>query len=73
MIGSVELAELRGWLRTAKGIRTFDGTARRAGALGLHVCACTPRRALDGRLPTRRTVITFVRGAGADEARAGQL
>ncbi|WP_143187813.1 hypothetical protein [Streptomyces sp. F-1] len=73
MIGSVELAELRGWLRAAKGIRTFDGIARRAGALGLHVCACALRRALDGRLPTRRTVIAFVRGAGADEARAGQL
>jgi hypothetical protein len=69
----VELAELRGWLRATKGNRTFDGLARRASALELPVCACTLRRALDGRLPTRRTVIAFARGAGADEARAEHL
>lgn len=48
---TVELAQLRGWLRAAKENRTFDGLARRASTLGLPVSACTLRRALDGQLP----------------------
>ncbi|MEU2358587.1 hypothetical protein ABZ599_37440 [Streptomyces misionensis] len=71
--GSAELAGLRGWLRAAKGNQAFDGIARRASAPGLQMCACTLRRALNGRLPTRRTMIAFTPGAGADEARAAQL
>ncbi|MCX4481647.1 hypothetical protein OOK44_35325 [Streptomyces cellulosae] len=69
----VELAVLRGWLRAAKGRRTFDSLARRSSTLGLTVCACTLRRTLDGRLPTLRTTTAFARGAGADEARAERL
>lgn len=63
----VELARLRGWLRAAKGRRTFESLARRAGERQMAVSACTLRRALDGRLPTPRTVRALARGAGADE------
>jgi hypothetical protein len=69
----VELARLRGWLRNAKGKRTFDSLARRASAQKMAVSACTLRRALDGRLPTLYTVVAFARGAGADEEEAGRL
>lgn len=68
-----ELARLRGWLRAAKGKRTFDSLARRASAGKMAVSACTLRRALDGRLPTLRTVQAFARGAGADEEEAGRV
>ncbi|WP_225628224.1 hypothetical protein [Streptomyces werraensis] len=63
----VELVQLRGWLRAAKGRRTFAALARRADAGKLPVSVCTLRRALDGRLPTLRTVQASARGAGADE------
>ncbi|MFM9462607.1 hypothetical protein ACKI1K_07110 [Streptomyces scabiei] len=66
----VELARLRGWLWAAKGWRTFESLARRAGARGKPVSVCTLRRALDGRLPTPYTVRAFARGAGADEEEA---
>ncbi|WP_216590259.1 hypothetical protein [Streptomyces brasiliscabiei] len=67
----VELAELQGWLRAAKGQFTFAALARRAGDRGTPVSVCTLRRALDGRLPTLYTVRAFARGAGADEEEAG--
>jgi hypothetical protein len=69
----VELAELRGWLRAAKGRLTFASLARRPGGRGTPVSVCTLRRALDGRLPTPYTVRAFARGAGADEEEAGRL
>ncbi|MGC0379625.1 hypothetical protein RKD28_007141 [Streptomyces sp. SAI-229] len=69
----VELAALRGWLRAAKGQRTFAALARRADAGKLPVSVCTLRRALDGRLPTLRTVQAFVRGAEADEAEGARV
>ncbi|MFF4138623.1 hypothetical protein ACFY1B_45965 [Streptomyces mirabilis] len=71
--GPLELAVLRGWLRAAKGKLTFDSLARRAGKRGVAVSACTLRRALDGRLPTERTVVAFARGAGSDEDTARQV
>lgn len=71
--GPVELAGLRGWLRAVKGRRTFASLARRAGARKMPVSECTLRRALDGRLPTLRTVCAFARGAGADEEEAGRV
>ncbi|MEU9473376.1 hypothetical protein AB0D78_43895 [Streptomyces avermitilis] len=71
--GPVELAVLRGWLRAAKGKLTFGSLARRAGKRGMAVSACTLRRALDGRLPTERTVMAFARGAGSDEDMARQV
>ncbi|MFH9009024.1 hypothetical protein ACH4E5_38030 [Streptomyces afghaniensis] len=68
----VELAVLRGWLRHAKGSRTFDSLARRATEAGMPVSECTLRRALSpgGQLPRRYTVLAFAQGAGAagDEA-----
>ncbi|WP_324790412.1 hypothetical protein [Streptomyces sp. H51] len=69
----VELAQLRGWLRAAKGRRTFAALARRAAAGKLSVSVCTLRRALDGRLPTLRTVQAFARGAGADEEEGARV
>jgi hypothetical protein len=69
----VQLARLRGWLRTAKGRRTFAALARRADAGKLPVSVCTLRRALDGRLPTLRTVQAFARGAGADEEEGARV
>lgn len=69
----MELARLHGWLRNAKGRRTFDSLARRASAQKMPVSACTLRRALDGRLPTPYTVRAFARGAGADEEEAGRV
>ncbi|MYZ41125.1 hypothetical protein, partial [Streptomyces sp. SID4917] len=73
--GPVELAELRGWLRAAKGRLTFDSLARRASADAgeMTVSASTLRRALTGPLPTLRTVCAFARGAGADEEEARRL
>jgi hypothetical protein len=71
--GPAELARLRGWLRAAKGRLTFESLARRAGARGMPVSACTLRRALNGRLPTLYTVRAFARGAGADEEKAGRV
>ncbi|MFI2415733.1 hypothetical protein [Streptomyces sp. NPDC018947] len=69
----VELARLRGWLRAAKARRTFAALARRADAGKLPVSVCTLRRALDGRLPTLRTVQAFARGAGADEEEGARV
>ncbi|MGA5114923.1 hypothetical protein [Streptomyces pseudogriseolus] len=69
----VELARLRGWLRAAKGRHTFASLARRADAGKLPVSVCTLRRALDGRLPTLRTVQAFARGAGADEEEGARV
>lgn len=69
----VELAELRGWLRAAKGRLTFESLARRAGARKMPVSACTLRGALDGRLPILRTVQAFARGAGADEEEVARV
>lgn len=69
----VELARLRGWLRAAKGRRTFAALARRADAGKLPVSVCTLRRSLDGRLPTLRTVQAFARGAGADEEEGARV
>ncbi|MFH8520155.1 helix-turn-helix domain-containing protein [Streptomyces gelaticus] len=76
----VELAALRGWLRGkkaaaaieagAEGKRaTFQYLADRACAGGSQyvVSACTLRQALDGRLPTLRTTLAFIHGAGGDE------
>ncbi|MFI8834885.1 hypothetical protein ACIGPN_28215 [Streptomyces afghaniensis] len=67
------MAALRGWLRAAKGRRTFAALARRAAAGKLPVSVCTLRRALDGRLPTLRTVQAFARGAGADEEEGARV
>ncbi|MFB8406028.1 hypothetical protein [Streptomyces sp. NPDC055912] len=71
----VELTALRGWLRAAKGRRTFYSLHLRAVAGGeaYAVSECTLRRALDGRLPTLRTMTAFAHGAGADEAKAAAL
>ncbi|MET7604948.1 hypothetical protein ABZS96_20955 [Streptomyces avermitilis] len=69
----MELARLRGWLRAAKGRRTFEFLAQWAGARRMPVSACTLRRALDGRLPTLYTVRAFARGAGADEEEARRV
>ncbi|WP_155057601.1 hypothetical protein [Streptomyces blattellae] len=69
----VELARLRGWLRAAKGRRTFEALARRAGAREMPVSACTVRRALDGRLPTLYTVRAFARGTEADEEEGARV
>ncbi|MFF1285622.1 hypothetical protein ACFVY4_33665 [Streptomyces sp. NPDC058299] len=71
--GPVELARLRDWLQAAKGQRTFEFLARRAGARRMPVSACTLRRALDSRLPTPYTVRAFARGADADEEEAGRV
>ncbi|MEV8544413.1 hypothetical protein [Streptomyces sp. NPDC051572] len=60
-------------MRAAKGRLTFGALARRASARRMSVSACTLRRALDGRLPTLRTVLAFARGAGADEEEAGRM
>ncbi|MFJ9127812.1 hypothetical protein ACIRJS_27300 [Streptomyces sp. NPDC102340] len=72
----VELVVLRGSLRAWKGRLTFQALERGTSACGgQRVSACTLRRALDGRLPTRRTVVAFAagaaraRGAGRDEER----
>ncbi|MFJ4932126.1 helix-turn-helix domain-containing protein [Streptomyces sp. NPDC088736] len=56
-----------------KGGKTFDSLARQAGRQKLPVCACTLRRALDGRLPTRYTVLAFARGVSADKKKAEQM
>ncbi|MET9127124.1 hypothetical protein [Streptomyces sp. NPDC004528] len=63
----------RSWPRGVKGGKIFDSLARQAGRQKLPVCACTLRRALDGRLPTRYTVLAFARGAGADKKKAEQM
>ncbi|MFD5794911.1 hypothetical protein ACFWIO_15455 [Streptomyces diastatochromogenes] len=71
----VELTELRGWMRNAKGRRTFDSIARRAKRAGMPISECTLRRALtpNGRLPTRHTVLAFARGADADGPTAAEV
>ncbi|MFD0332354.1 hypothetical protein ACFQZ0_00515 [Streptomyces erythrogriseus] len=71
--GPVELAQLRGWLRAAKGRLTFASLARRASARGMPVSACTLRRALTAGLPSLYTVRAVARGAGADEEEAGRV
>ncbi|MEU3822978.1 helix-turn-helix transcriptional regulator [Streptomyces sp. NPDC030392] len=85
-----ELAELRGWLRARKiaakrtdGKRaTFQDLADRTHAGDKEererygVSACTLRQALDGRLPTLRTVLAFTYGTGGaaeDLEKAEQL
>lgn len=71
----VKLTELRGWMRNAKGRRTFDSFARRAKLAGMPISECTLRRALtpNGRLPTRHTVLAFARGADADGRTAAEV
>ncbi|MFD6469637.1 helix-turn-helix domain-containing protein [Streptomyces goshikiensis] len=72
----VELADLRGWLRAAKGNLTFYSLTRRArgdGRSEYEISECTLRQALDGRLPTLNTVLAFARGADADQTKAKQL
>ncbi|MFG3016121.1 hypothetical protein ACGFZB_37870 [Streptomyces cinerochromogenes] len=71
----VKLTELRGWMRNAKGRRTFDSIARRAKLAGMPISECTLRRALtpNGRLPTRHTVLAFARGADADGHTAAEV
>ncbi|WP_346088306.1 hypothetical protein [Streptomyces erythrogriseus] len=71
--GPVELAQLRRWLRAAKGRLTFASLARRASARGMPVSACTLRRALTAGLPSLYTVRAVARGAGADEEEAGRV
>ncbi|WP_030382652.1 MULTISPECIES: hypothetical protein [unclassified Streptomyces] len=73
MTEPVELARLRSWLRAAKGRHTFAALARRADAGKLPVSVCTLRRALDGRLPSPRTVQAFARAAGADEEEGARV
>ncbi|WP_051818307.1 helix-turn-helix domain-containing protein [Kitasatospora sp. NRRL B-11411] len=68
-----ELAALRGWLHGVKGRMTLESLARRASRKKLPISECTLRRALDGRLPTRYTVMAFAQGAGADVKRAEQM
>ncbi|MFI1769119.1 helix-turn-helix domain-containing protein [Streptomyces sp. NPDC020800] len=71
-----ELALLRGWLRASRGNLTYDTLARRARGDGrpeYKVSECTLRQALDGRLPTLRTVRAFALGAGADQRMAERL
>lgn len=60
----VELTALRGWMRNAKGRRTFDSIVRRAEEAGMPVSDKTLRRALtlDSGLPRRSTVLAFARG-----------
>ncbi|MET8028978.1 hypothetical protein [Streptomyces avermitilis] len=69
----VELTVLWGWMRNAKGSRTFDSLARRATEAGMPISECTLRRALtlDGRLPMRYTVLAFALGTDADEYKVG--
>lgn len=58
---STELQKLIDWLLTCKGGRSFEGLARR--------CGCDPstlRRAVDGRMPTRKAVEALAEAAGAD-------
>lgn len=64
----VELAVLRGWLRNAKGSRTFDSLAHRATEAGMPISECTLRRAVSvgGQLPRWYTVLAFTQGASAD-------
>ncbi|WP_329452897.1 hypothetical protein OG894_41675 [Streptomyces sp. NBC_01724] len=71
----VELTALRGWMRNAKGRRTFDSIVRRAEEAGMPVSDKTLRRALtlDSGLPRRSTVLAFARGAAADMAKAGLM
>jgi hypothetical protein len=57
--GPPELQELRGFLRTAKGDLAFARLTERAEEAGHPVSERTLRRALDGRLPSRATVIAF--------------
>lgn len=68
----VELTALRGWMRNAKGSRTFDSIVRHAAKDGMPVSDKTLRRALtpNGGLPRRSTVLAFARGAAADVAEA---
>ncbi|MFF0794724.1 hypothetical protein [Streptomyces spiralis] len=68
----MELTVLRGWMRNAKGRRTFDSIARRATEAGMPISESTLRRALtpNGRLPRQHTVVAFARGADADEDKA---
>jgi hypothetical protein len=69
----VQLTELKGWLRAKKGRSSFDSLARKTIKAELPVSACTLRRALDGRLPTKHTVLAFARAASADELTAERL
>lgn len=71
----VELTVLRGWMRNAKGRRTFDSIARRATEAGMPISESTLRRALipNGQLPRQHTVVAFARGADADEGKAALL
>lgn len=68
----VELTVLRGWMRNAKRNRTFGFLAHEAAKDGMPISEYTLRQAVavNGRLPTRYTVLAFARGAGADEEKA---
>ncbi|WP_440581249.1 hypothetical protein [Streptomyces sp. PT19] len=68
----MELTILRGWMRNTKRDRTFGFLARKATKDGMPVSEYTLRQAVavNGRLPTRYTVLAFARGAGADEEKA---
>ncbi|MEV3972760.1 hypothetical protein AB0K68_32200 [Streptomyces sp. NPDC050698] len=68
----VKLTELRGWMRNAKGRRTFDSIARRSKLAGMPISERTLRRALtpNGRLPKQYTVLAFASGADADGDKA---
>lgn len=71
--GPAELQELRGFLRGIKGRLTFQALAGRAAAAGWPVDERTLRRALDGRLPSRRTTIAFARGAAGQGGQAARI
>ncbi|WP_171109925.1 hypothetical protein [Streptomyces sp. N502] len=69
-----QLDSLRRWLRHHKGRQTYDELAAcPAHHKDLAVSACTLRRALDGRMPTWRTVHAFAHATGADLDEARRL
>ncbi|MEU6331630.1 hypothetical protein ABZ851_30775 [Streptomyces sp. NPDC047049] len=68
-----ELRHLVDWLLRHKGRHTYKQLAAAATGLGIAVHPCTLRRAVDGRLPTWRTVCAYAAGAGGDRDEAGQL
>ncbi|MFD3422119.1 hypothetical protein [Streptomyces decoyicus] len=68
-----ELRHLVDWLLRHKGRRTYEQVAAAATGRGIAVHPCTLRRAVDGRLPTWRTVAAYAAGTGADPDEAGRL
>ncbi|MDF2272009.1 hypothetical protein P2Q00_42355 [Streptomyces coacervatus] len=67
--GTISCAAL-GTLRAWKGTLTFETIARWSSRSEWPVSECTLRRALDGRLPTRRTILAFAVVAVHARARA---